>query len=294
MFDVLVRGLGFSSSAAFRRIEAAKVLLAVPKAVEKFESGELNLTTLAKAQTLMKAQEKVTGQRLTREFKEQVIEAIENKSSEDAERELIQLMPDCKVEVHKERRMILDEETTRHSLNFSKKMSADLKRAKEVFSHKFPNASDAEIIGYALAFLLEKADPLRVNEKVETVTQTHAKLQKKENKPTAAAAAGRVKRLLIKNAGASCTYKDPKSGRVCGSKYQVQIDHIIPRVLGGTDEPSNLRVLCRVHNFMMAERFLGRRHMSKFRRAGFLLPRNSGGSNAKGPQNQRTKFQKSQ
>jgi len=35
---------------------------------------------------------------------------------------------------------------------------------------------------------------------------------------------------------------------VCGSKVGVAVDHIKPRFQGGTDDDSNLRVLCAVHH----------------------------------------------
>jgi 5-methylcytosine-specific restriction protein A len=35
---------------------------------------------------------------------------------------------------------------------------------------------------------------------------------------------------------------------LCGSRWMVSVDHIVPRSQGGGDEDSNLRVLCRVHH----------------------------------------------
>lgn len=34
----------------------------------------------------------------------------------------------------------------------------------------------------------------------------------------------------------------------CGTTNDLTVDHITPRSKGGTDHPSNLRVLCRPHN----------------------------------------------
>ncbi len=64
MFEWLVSGFGYSHSAAFRRIEAARLIKSVPDAAEKLQSGELNLSTLSKAQFAIRAQEKSTGQKI--------------------------------------------------------------------------------------------------------------------------------------------------------------------------------------------------------------------------------------
>ncbi len=37
-------------------------------------------------------------------------------------------------------------------------------------------------------------------------------------------------------------------GSLCGSKYQLELDHIHPKFAGGSDHAENLRLLCRIHN----------------------------------------------
>ena len=54
-------------------------------------------------------------------------------------------------------------------------------------------------------------------------------------------------------------FLDPTSGQSCGSTYQVEVDHIVSRALGGSDDVNNLRCLCRAHNQLMAEVKLGSR-----------------------------------
>ncbi|MDE0026241.1 MAG: HNH endonuclease signature motif containing protein, partial [Spirochaetaceae bacterium] len=45
-----------------------------------------------------------------------------------------------------------------------------------------------------------------------------------------------------------CSYVDRHSGRRCGSRYRLEIDHIVPFALGGGTEPPNLRVRCGAHH----------------------------------------------
>ncbi len=52
--------------------------------------------------------------------------------------------------------------------------------------------------------------------------------------------------LLLKDA--FCLFRDPQTGRTCGSRHFLQIDHIKSISAGGGNEPANLQVLCGRHN----------------------------------------------
>ena len=45
-----------------------------------------------------------------------------------------------------------------------------------------------------------------------------------------------------------CSYVDRRSGRRCGSRYRLEIDHVVPFALGGGAEPANLRLRCEAHH----------------------------------------------
>jgi hypothetical protein len=238
LFDWLTRGFSYSPAAAMRRIEAARLLRSVPEAKEKVKTGELNLSTLSKVQSAIKAQEKLGS--VTIEKKREALKAVESLSAIEAERKIIELFPATKSKVHQEKRTAVDENTTRHSMNLPKEASENLRRAKELLSHQFPNASDAEIIGYALEFLLDKKDPLR---RARSASEPTSLLGKK--------------REVFQQGEGGCSYINPQTKERCTSRYQIQVDHIKPRALGGADELPNLRLLCRQHNLLEAEKYFG-------------------------------------
>ena len=57
-----------------------------------------------------------------------------------------------------------------------------------------------------------------------------------------------VRREVWRRDGGCCSYVDPHSGRRCGSRFLLELDHIVPFALGGSAEPGNLRLYCSAHN----------------------------------------------
>ena len=57
-----------------------------------------------------------------------------------------------------------------------------------------------------------------------------------------------VRREVWRRDQGCCSYLDPHSGRRCGSRYRLEIDHIVAFALGGGAELGNLRLRCRAHH----------------------------------------------
>ena len=57
-----------------------------------------------------------------------------------------------------------------------------------------------------------------------------------------------VRREVWRRDGGCCSYVDPYSGRRCGSRFLLELDHIVPFALGGSAEPSNLSLSCAAHH----------------------------------------------
>src|SRR5262249_43867180 len=62
-----------------------------------------------------------------------------------------------------------------------------------------------------------------------------------------------------------CTYVSP-DGLRCTATSGVEVDHVVPFARGGSNEESNLRLLCRAHNQLMAEREFGRKTIQACRK----------------------------
>ena len=74
-----------------------------------------------------------------------------------------------------------------------------------------------------------------------------------------------VRRAVWKRDGGRCTYVSPDGVR-CGSRWQLEPDHIEPVALGGTSRVEDLTLRCRPHNLLRAEQVFGRAFMDRYRR----------------------------
>lgn len=295
LFDWLVRGFGYSESAAQRRIQAARLIRSVPEITEKLSNGDISLSSISKAQSIMRLHEKQSGETLSNEEKSSVVKKIEHKSSRETEKVLLELFPETASKVKKDKTTSIDEKTTRIALNISNETMKELERVKELLSHTLPHGSLGEVIQYLSGDFLKRRDPLR-KPIAETNNRSEIKTKKLNAKGTGAldtaatkrcvdvaptssdvgcranpliitaatkkcvgrpALPAAVKRKVFQAANGKCNYIDRSTGKMCGSGFQLEVDHIYPRALGGEDTFENLRCLCRVHNRFVATQVLG-------------------------------------
>jgi hypothetical protein len=270
IFDWLAKDLGYSESAAYRRMQAARILCAVPEAAEKLESGALGLTVLSKVQTLIRADEKRTGEKISTEEKSEILASVEACSAREAEFKLASRFPDA-VE-RKEKVRAVSEDQVSVQVTFTREQFEKLKRIQELLSHTHIDASNAALLDAAMDVFLEKKDPLKKIVKLRApqgdtpaeVKSAEPQAQTKNRRSTAVVKAS-TRNAVFKRAEGQCEYCDSRSGRRCESRHFLEIDHIQPRALGGTNEPENLRAVCRTHNLMMAERSFGHEKIDAFR-----------------------------
>lgn len=253
IFDWLVKDLGYSESAAYRRMQAARVLRAVPEAAAKIESGALALTTLSKVQTLIRADEKRTGLKLSPEAKSEIVAKVEGCSSRETEKRLAEHFPEVVAQRTSESVRELGKDRVQVSITLTHEQFEKLKRVQQLLSHRSPGASTASVLEAAIDVFLERKDPLvrKVSARVPLGNTASGSGRGQAVKPS-------LRNAVFRKAQGQCEYRDVRTGRRCDSTRLLEVDHIWPRALGGGNERENLRVLCRTHNQLMAERYLGR------------------------------------
>ena len=147
-----------------------------------------------------------------------------------------------------------------------------IERARQILRHKYPEGRLEDLIREALEDYLDRKDPQRRLEmkaaKAECVAEAPAPPpEDRERLPTRflrAWAAGRYIPAKVKSAvwardEGRCAWREP-DGTVCGSKDWIEYDHLRPYAKGGrSDDPRNIRLLCRVHNQAAAEAIFGPR-----------------------------------
>ncbi len=135
-----------------------------------------------------------------------------------------------------------------------------------------------EILEKALDLALQKKDPQKKLERRKKREATRSKTRLDEaagSKTRLDEAAGAKKREghersrytpssvrehHIEGAGYQCEYTGPDGVR-CTARTRLEIDHIDPVGKGGSSGEENLRVFCRGHNLLLAEREFGEEFM---------------------------------
>jgi hypothetical protein len=119
-------------------------------------------------------------------------------------------------------------------------------------------------IGALLELLLDMSIPVFEKQKFAA---THQPREPKDEAPSdPRTIQAHVKREVWLRDGGQCTFKSA-SGKRCTCRRGVEFDHIKPVALGGDANVQNIRLLCRKHNQLEADRKLGKQVMDSKRPA---------------------------
>jgi 5-methylcytosine-specific restriction endonuclease McrA len=262
LFDYAVKELGYSEDQAHRRIQAMRLIKELPEVKEKLNSGALSLTNAAKAQGLFRrSQQSSKVATLNKETKLAVLESIEHKSTRDAERELLKFQPRDVTPVDRlkavspnqtELRVVLDQKT--------------VEKLDEV--RALLGAKGIELSHDQLLLVMAEATIATLKEKrfgKQRARQTQASQTTSPSSSTESLGANQVveqsstkhQRYVPAAVKHAVWQRDQGQCCQCGSRKNLQYDHIKPFGIGGTNGIENLRLLCFSCNQRAAMRVYG-------------------------------------
>ncbi len=134
-----------------------------------------------------------------------------------------------------------------------------LKHAQELLGHAVPSGDLAQVLDRALDALIARLE----QQKFARTERPRACRRSDDARHIPAS----VKRAVWERDGGQCTFVGD-SGHRCESRTRLEFDHVEPVARGGHPTVKGLRLRCRVHNQIEAERAFGRDFMNAKRRTG--------------------------
>ncbi len=153
--------------------------------------------------------------------------------------------------------------------NVSADCHKDLQRVRRLLSGRFPRGVSLERAFEVLVDeYLKRKEPLRKSlfrRKVETTRVRRRAVKHKVESPRlpTRVPSAETRREVLQRDKCCCSYVGPDGVR-CESTWDLEIDHRVPFADGGSTQPDNLRLLCRAHNHLAAEKRFGSEFMNQF------------------------------
>jgi hypothetical protein len=256
IFKYISQHLGYGEKAAYERMHASRLLGKMPELAAKIEAGTLNLTQVVQVQSCINKEIRA-GNKVDQAQTAKIFEKIESLSGEKTLKTLA-VEFNQPIQMHEVIQPQRDN-TVRAGLIFTDEEMDVMKHVKDLLSHVLPNPTWAELTVYLAkkqikaieGNALKKSKVLDLSDKagvqVKATQRFCATKERKAIKVT-------TRRQLMENAGKCCEFVNLVSGQRCDGVYQLQVDHKIPVALGGSNDISNLRILCRTHNLLEAKR----------------------------------------
>jgi 5-methylcytosine-specific restriction endonuclease McrA len=262
----------YSSGSTHRRIESMRLLKECPEIQSDLLSGELTLTNVSQAAVFFKTEAKA-GNSLSMEQKTEIINELKGKSTREVERKLLAKSSKPQ-DVPKEQERAITENLTEYKFVANEELVKKLNELKNLMSHKNlaqknNQMSFQELVSAMADMTLKQLRKKNViSKRVEKAKATKAKAVKtpapgwtqKRSRYISKA----IRYQVFEKSKNACTFTSPLTGRVCGSKFLLELEHLVPFALGGENNLENLTVRCRSHNQHAAIKVFGMNKMEKY------------------------------
>ncbi len=284
LYTYAVEVLGYSEDQAYRRISAMRLLRTMPEIEHKIQSGQLSVSTLSLAQTVIRRESKTTP--LTQQKKQELVARLENKTSRQAQVIALDYSSTTNTPAP-ERERPLNDQLVELKFTVPKSTLEKINRLKGLRAHRTPHLSTSDLLDQLCDLAIKHWDPAAVeakearnaqleqspkenygsgrNGKTMQETGTAAELTVRPEPAKKAEPTTKLfSRAIPVNTVRQIWRRDRSECRICSSQYALQIDHVQPWAWGGSNDKGNLRLLCRFCNQRQAIKKMGLKKMTHY------------------------------
>lgn len=228
LYNFCVERLKMDEARSYNFVKATRMAKVYPAINNKLISGKTNLGNISKVATFFD-----NNPTIKKDERERIIESIENKTSKECTTLLLlngKSESDFLRKTFQEIIRTVSSEHKRLSVTLHDETIKRVDRIKNLSAHR-GIFSYEKTIDFMAHVTLKKIDPTNSNSIA-------------------------IKQRVWKRANGAC--------EKCGSEFGLEIDHVVPLAKGGSNDFSNLRLLCKSCNQAEAIKVFGAEHMSKF------------------------------
>ncbi len=252
LFSYCTDALGYSESAAYRRVQAARFLKTNPEIYESIKTGKLSLSAVSEIAKIKEANAKMELLKASEGKSARVVQAMAAK---------FQAPVKSKRETIRAKQVVTSDEPTLFSLqkpiaqtqeSYSITIEVDkdfmnlLNETKALIGHR----PTSEVFRKTMAEFVDKRT--QIKRRVAIKAPVNSRFIPKS-----------VKLLVMDRDNKQCSFVS-SDGKRCTEKHSLEFDHKVPYAVGGTNGTENIRLLCKAHNLLHAERFFGKDKVSSY------------------------------
>ncbi len=137
-------------------------------------------------------------------------------------------------------------------------------KVRDLIAHVNPNPTMQELVAYMAGQTLKTLE-----KKKKGKTSSPKSFRTSSPKPGKTKKQTRYIRVQDRRAvweinDSQCSFVDSKTGHRCQTRRALEIDHKVEFAKGGSNELSNLQLLCKAHNLLKAQKCFGVDRMRRY------------------------------